>query len=336
MIIPVKTKLGGYNIVFFKGALNVVNEHLNLNRKVLIVTDTGVPGEYSDLIYSKCKSPVIFTFPMGESSKNIETYIQILKTLCNNNFTRSDCVVAVGGGVVGDMAGFAASTYMRGIDFYNIPTTLLSQVDSSIGGKTAVDFCGYKNIVGAFYQPECVIIDPDTLSTLPVRQINNGLAESLKMALTSSEKLFDIFENNDPYEKITEIIEASLYIKREVVEQDERESGLRKVLNFGHTVGHAVESADTMKNLYHGECVAIGMLPMCSDDLRPRVKSVLESLNLPTCCDIPADKLIQAAKHDKKKSGDMISVVTVEKPGSFEIKDIEFSKFEEMLKGINK
>ena len=145
--------------------------------------------------------------------------------------------------MVGDLAGFAASAYMRGIDFYNIPTTLLSQIDSSIGGKTAINFGGVKNIVGAFYQPKKVLIDPDLLKTLPPRQISNGLAEAIKVGLTSDEKLFDIFENGEIGSRLDEIIVRALTVKKNVVEQDEKEAGLRRILNFGHTVGHGIESS---------------------------------------------------------------------------------------------
>ena len=177
MDISVKTSLGEYSIVLKRGALNQIGNLLNLNRKVLIVTDDGVPCEYAQKVANASKTPVVFTIPQGEQSKQMDSLTAILKSLVENNFTRSDCVVAVGGGVVGDVSGFAASIFMRGIDFYNIPTTVLSQVDSSIGGKTAIDFMGYKNLIGAFYPPKKVVIDPETLKTLPKRQISNGLAE---------------------------------------------------------------------------------------------------------------------------------------------------------------
>jgi 3-dehydroquinate synthase len=246
--------------------------------------------------------------------------------------------VAVGGGVVGDMAGFAAAIFMRGIDFYNIPTTVLSQVDSSIGGKTAIDFMGYKNLVGAFYQPKKVVIDSETLKTLPQRQISNGLAESVKMALTSDAELFKIFENSDIYkdEVIDEIIYRSLLIKKDVVEKDEREGGLRKILNFGHTLAHAIESINEMEKYYHGECVAIGMLPMCSDDIKPRLTSVLEKLNLPTGLEGTSEELINACKHDKKAFGNNITIVTVNKIGEFEMKNISFIEFETIVRKVAK
>ncbi|MGN0492395.1 MAG: 3-dehydroquinate synthase, partial [Acutalibacteraceae bacterium] len=275
MIIPVKTSTGEYNIYLEHGALKKAGEYLNLNRRVFIVTDSGVPADYSKTVAEQSKTPVIVTVKEGEPSKCFDTYKYLLSQMVEKGFTRSDCVVAVGGGVVGDMAGFAAASYMRGIDFYNIPTTVLSQVDSSVGGKVAIDFEGYKNLVGAFYPPKAVIIDSDTLKTLPERQISNGLAESVKMSLTSDKDLFRIFEQEDIKSNIDTIIERSLKIKRDVVEKDEKEGGLRKILNFGHTLAHAIESENGMENLYHGECVALGMIPMCSVEVRERLVPVL-------------------------------------------------------------
>lgn len=334
MTITVKTGTGSYNIRLKRGALAKAGEIFNLNRRVLVVTDTGVPKEYAQTVAEQCKSPVIRTIPEGEKSKQIDTYSDVLQTLTENGFTRTDCVVAVGGGVVGDLAGFAAATYMRGIDFYNVPTTVLSQVDSSIGGKTAIDFGGYKNIVGAFYPPRAVLIDPDTLKTLPARQISNGLSEAVKMALTSDEELFQIFEKSNISDSLDVVIERALYIKKQVVEQDEFEGGLRKILNFGHTLAHAIESAEGMENYYHGECVALGMIPMCSSSVRERLIPVLERLNLPTKIDFDKETLINAASHDKKMSGDSITVVYVKTAGSFELKKISFSEYADMIRQV--
>lgn len=335
MIIKVKTSSGEYDIVLERGALKKAGEFLDLNRRVLIVTDDGVPEIYAKTVAKQCKSPVILTIPQGEASKQTDSWALLLKTMVENDFTRTDCVVAVGGGVVGDLSGFAAATFMRGIDFYNIPTTVLSQVDSSIGGKTAVDFMGYKNLVGAFYPPKKVIIDPETLETLPKRQISNGLCESVKMAMTSSEKLFKIFETKEITNEVLEdIIYRSLLIKKQVVEADEREGGLRKILNFGHTLAHAVESINKLEKYYHGECVAIGMLPMCSDNVRARLLPVLEKLNLPTALDENADGLINACKHDKKAFGDSITVVTVEEIGKFQMKNLTFGEFSSLVRSV--
>lgn len=332
MIIPVKTSTGEYNIYLERGSLKKAGEYLNLNRRTFIVTDSGVPADYAKTVAEQSKSPVIVTVKEGEPSKCFDTYKYLLSEMVKNGFTRSDCVVAVGGGVVGDMAGFAASSYMRGIDFYNIPTTVLSQVDSSVGGKVAIDFEGYKNLVGAFYPPKAVIIDSDTLKTLPERQISNGLAESVKMSLTSDKELFRIFEEEDIKSNIDTVIERSLKIKRDVVEKDEKEGGLRKILNFGHTLAHAIESENDMQNLYHGECVALGMIPMCSAAVRERVIPVLKKLNLPTSTDFETEKIISAMRHDKKLMGDLITVIFVPEVGKYEMREMPFDTFAKEIK----
>ena len=309
-----------YDILVERGILKNASEHLNLNRRALIVTDSGVPEQYAKIVAEQCKEGIIYTVEQGEASKSFDTFGKLLQTMLDHGFSRKDCVVAVGGGVVGDLSGFAASAYMRGIDFYNIPTTLLSQIDSSIGGKTAINLGGVKNIVGAFYQPKMVLIDPELLETLPQRQISNGLAEAIKMSLTSDEKLFELIENEDIESNIDEVIIRSLNIKKSVVEQDERESGLRKILNFGHTIGHGIESSAGMASLYHGECVALGMLPMCSESIRDRVVRVLKKCNLYNTPDYSWDKIAEAAFHDKKVDGDTVTVTTVNQIGSFEMK----------------
>lgn len=319
MRIHLNLKENSYDIVVERGILQNAKDHLNLNRRVLVVTDSGVPEIYAKTLASMCKEPIIHTVEMGEDSKSITTFEALLKTMLENGFSRKDCVVAVGGGVVGDLAGFAASAYMRGIDFYNIPTTLLSQIDSSIGGKTAINFCGVKNIVGAFYQPKKVLIDPELLKTLPPRQISNGLAEAIKMALTSDAELFDLIENKDINENIDEIIIRSLSIKKSVVEEDEKEAGLRKILNFGHTVGHGIESSN-LNELYHGECVALGIIPMCDTAIRPRVIKALEKCNLYNLIDFDWKKIAEATFHDKKADGNTVTVTTVSQIGKFELK----------------
>ena len=309
-----------YDIIVERGILRSAREYLDLDRRVLIVTDSGVPAEYADAVAAQCKEGTVYTVEQGEGSKSLETFGQLLQVMLDLGFSRRDCVVAVGGGVVGDLSGFAAASYMRGIDFYNIPTTLLSQIDSSIGGKTAVNFCGVKNIVGAFYQPKRVLIDPDLLKTLPKRQISNGLAEAVKMSLTSDGELFSVFEGCDIEKSLDEIIIRSLNVKKSVVEKDEREAGLRKILNFGHTVGHGIESCE--KELYHGECVALGMIPMCSEAIRPRVVEVLKRCGLYREIEYDWDKITKAAFHDKKADGDTVTVTTVNEIGTFEMKKV--------------
>lgn len=331
MIIPVKTSQGAYDIVLERGALKKAASFLNLDRRVLVVTDTGVPAQYASTVAKMCKAPTVVTIEQGEKTKSFDTYKMLLSTLVKKGFTRTDCVVAVGGGVVGDLTGFVAASFMRGVDFYNIPTTFLSQVDSSIGGKVAIDFEGYKNIVGAFYPPKKVIIDPDTLSTLPKRQLSNGLAESVKMSLTSDAELFSMFEDGTALNNLDTVIRRSLLIKKDVVEKDEKESGLRKILNFGHTVGHAIETELEMTGLYHGECVAIGMLTMCSPAVRARLVRVLNSLSLPTTVAAEKSVVAEAIRHDKKTSGDNITVIYVENVGQWQMKTFKTEKLISIL-----
>ena len=320
-----------YDILVERGILARAKDYLNLNRRILVVTDTQVPAIYAQTLAAQCQSAVICTVETGENSKSLGGFGHLLQTMLDHGFSRKDCVVAVGGGVVGDLSGFAASAYMRGIDFYNIPTTLLSQIDSSIGGKTAINFGGVKNIVGAFYQPKKVLIDPKLLETLPARQISNGLAEAIKMSLTSDKKLFELFENDDIESNLEGIIIRCLNIKKYVVEQDEKEAGLRKILNFGHTVGHGIESSLEME-LYHGECVALGMLPMCADSIRPRVMKVLQKCNLYRQLDYDWEQIAEAAFHDKKADGDSVTVTVVNEVGSFELKTMKNMEVVELAK----
>ncbi len=326
MIIPVRLGEASYDIEISRGAIDLAAEKIiKKDRKVCVVTDSGVPKEYAEkLMASLGGNAILHVIPAGETNKNFNTLQDVLRTMLEAGFTRSDAVVALGGGVVGDLAGFAAATYMRGIDFYNIPTTLLSQVDSSVGGKTAVDLDGYKNMIGAFWQPKAVFIDPDLLATLPSRQISNGLCEALKMGATSDPELFELFENNDVLSNpdlIEEIIIKAITAKRDVVEIDEREGGLRKVLNFGHTLGHAIESSLGL-TLLHGECVALGILPMCEEKVKERLKKALSNIGLETdAAKYITDKntILTALTHDKKSaSGGRINAVILKDIGDFE------------------
>ena len=316
------------DIIIRHGLLAATGEMTGLGAgKVLIVTDSGVPPAYSSTVAEslrRCGCTVsLHVFRQGEASKNIETYSQLLLTLVEEGFTRSDSIVAVGGGVVGDLAGFAAATFMRGIRFFNIPTTLLAQVDSSVGGKTAIDFGSVKNIVGAFHMPQKVLIDPDTLATLPRREFCNGLVEAIKMGATSDAALFELIENSCDIEAdIEEIIRRSLAVKRAVVEADPTEKGLRRVLNFGHTAGHAIEACGAGEYL-HGEAVAIGMLCFADGSAKERILALLRKLGLPTGHNIPAAVLRDFIAHDKKASGSEITVVRVHEIGSFNFEKIK-------------
>lgn len=319
IIVKIEEITKSYDINIGHNLLCNADKYFNLNRKVLIVTDDNIPNEYIDTVKEKCKTYTILTLPHGEENKNFDNYQKIIKTLVDNSFTRSDAVIAIGGGMVGDMSAFAASTYMRGIDFYNIPTTLLSQVDSSIGGKTAIDFMNVKNIVGTFTQPKAVLIDVDTLKTLPERELNSGLVEAIKMAATFDKDFFDFIKTcDDILGNIEKIISRSLELKKMVVENDEKEKGLRKVLNFGHTIGHAIEEEENYK-LLHGECVGIGMLYFSDGNAKKEIEDILKKYNLPLTCNFNKEKVIELIKHDKKSSGDTISTIHVNKIGTYEI-----------------
>lgn len=329
--------VSSYDITVGHGLLARAGEFFRLDRKVLVVTDDGVPKEYAANVASQAKFARTVTVPSGEGSKSFEGLECVLGAMSDFEMTRGDCVVAVGGGVVGDLAGFAAASYMRGVDFYNVPTTVLSQVDSSIGGKTAINFKGIKNIIGAFHQPRAVIVDIDCLNTLSERHISAGLAEAVKMSLTSSADLFEQFERYSRaqiIENIEQIIVDSLKIKRSVVEADERESGLRKILNFGHTFGHGVEAEEELHGYYHGECVALGMIPMCSVKVRERLIGVLEKLGLPTGYRGDVDSALAFVAHDKKCVGDGVNVIYVENVGRFEIKRMTIEEFAHAVKTV--
>ncbi|MBR5646127.1 MAG: 3-dehydroquinate synthase [Treponema sp.] len=334
-IVKVNLNENSYDVLIEKGCFERAEKELNLNRKVLIVSDDGVPKEYAERLLKKCKYGIKAVFKQGEAHKTLCTMQKLFSLMLKNNFTRKDCVIALGGGVTGDLAGFTASCYMRGIDFYNIPTTVLSCVDSSVGGKTAVNFDNVKNIIGAFWQPKKVLIDVNLLKTLPARQISNGLAEALKMALTFDRELFELFKTSDPVEQLEIIILRSVELKARVVEQDEKEAGLRKVLNFGHTIGHGLELSSGGK-LYHGECVALGMLCMTGKEIRNELITVLNKLKLPVSCKFNEEKVCSAVMHDKKSSGDVISTVFVKHPGEYEMKDSTLEQLKERLKIIKK
>lgn len=304
----------GYDITVERGALARVGQLLRLDRRVLILTDEGVPAAYAETVAACCKQPCVVRLESGEQNKCIETYAQILRAMIAAGFDRGDCVVAVGGGVMGDLAGFVAATYMRGVDFYNIPTTLLSQIDSSIGGKVAVDLDGYKNIVGAFYQPQAVVIDPDVLKTLDDRQLACGMAEAIKIFAIFDAAMFEQVEREGRNVNIDKVILRALELKKMVVEQDERESGLRRVLNFGHTVGHAVER---LSGLLHGECVALGMLCMSAPCVRERIAKSIAAFGLPTAWQGSAEALRESVLHDKKAGGNTVTAIIVDEIGTY-------------------
>ncbi len=328
-----------YDIILKGGALENLYQFTDLARKVLVLTDSGVPAAYAQCVAAQCAAAKIITVPQGEASKSLKVIEGVLKEMLAFGMGRGDLLIAVGGGVMGDMGGFAASMYMRGIDFINCPTTTLSMIDSSIGGKTAVDLGDTKNVIGAFWQPKLVIADLDTLQTLPRRHLVNGLAEALKAGLLFDPVLFDIFENGDIDAEIETIIYRSLLLKKKIVEEDETEQGARKSLNFGHTIGHGIEATKGIKGrrttgLYHGECVALGMLPMIeSKPLQKRTRAIYRKMGLPTRCSYNKDKVIAEMAHDKKAQSGSITIIKVPGLGCWRADKIPFSELEALIRG---
>ena len=338
MKLTMRLKQDSYDIILKRGCLNNLYQFANVRgRKVFILTDDGVPAQYARTVADQCTDATIHTIPQGEGSKCLKVFGQVLQAMLDFDMDRKDLLVAVGGGVVGDLGGFCAASYMRGIDFVNCPTTVLAQVDSSIGGKTAIDLGETKNIVGAFWQPKVVLVDFDTLATLPRRHVVNGLAEALKTGLIGDAQLFALFETEHPEEQIEQIVYRSLKFKKKIVEQDEREGSVRACLNFGHTIGHGIEAVRGIRGrrttgLYHGECVALGMLPMIEDPaLVKRVRAIYRTLGLPTRTGANKAKVLEYMQHDKKTRGDHITVIKCPGLGCWRADTISTSELPRLL-----
>lgn len=303
-------------------------------KKICIVTDSNVEKLYAkelqNLLTPMALSVEIFAFPAGEEHKNLETVQNLYEFLIGKHFTRKDVLFALGGGVVGDLTGFGAATFLRGIDFIQIPTTLLSQVDSSIGGKTGVDFSQYKNMVGAFYMPKLVYMNLGALKDLDGRQYYNGMAEVLKSALLRDAALYEWLLSNlyeicdrEP-ETLEEMILRTCTIKKNIVEKDPYEKGDRALLNLGHTLGHAIEKYKNFQ-LLHGECVALGTIcaafiswkrQLLSDDEYYEIRDMFVPFNLPiTINDIDPEEIVKLTRSDKKMEQDGIKFILLKKAG---------------------
>lgn len=332
-----------YDIQIERGLLKKAGEEIkkvyNGNR-VYIVTDTNVAPLYLQTVKQSIAEQGYETFSYviqaGEESKSFAELQGIFHYLIENGASRKDLLVALGGGVIGDMTGFAAASYMRGIAFVQIPTSLLAQIDSSIGGKVAVNLPEGKNLVGAFYHPKRVIIDPDCLNTLPQRVLSDGAAEALKTGYIKDPALYDIFQKltcpEDLYQYIDEIIYRCCDVKRGVVQRDEKEQGERMILNFGHTVGHAYESYYHYQKYTHGEAVALGMMAICQvsetmgkapKGVTAELKKILEALHLPTE-DKEGDKkvIVRNILKDKKSNSQYTNVVLLEEIGTVTVEKI--------------
>jgi 3-dehydroquinate synthase len=326
-----------YDILFAKDFSLLADELISLgfeNRKIGIVTDSNVEKLYAKDVENALSErfSTIFTFviPAGEEHKNLEEISRIYEELIQKHFDRHDLLIALGGGVVGDMCGFTAATYLRGISFVQIPTTLLSQTDSSIGGKTGVDLNGYKNMVGAFYMPRLVYMNISTLKTLDERQYASGFAEVMKHGLIKDENFYtwlidNLYEISDrDMDVLEEMIQRSCDIKRRVVEKDPTEKGDRALLNFGHTLGHAIEKYKNFE-MFHGECVALGCVAaafisykrnLLSMEEYYEIRDMFVPFNLPISIeDVDKDEVIKLTKSDKKVDSDKIRFVLLKKIG---------------------
>lgn len=347
----VRVELGerSYDIVIESGILPNIGERIkgfNFS-KVAVISNPTVFNLYGDVVINSMKNAGFETLsviiPDGEEYKNFNQTYQILTELLKNKLDRKSCLIALGGGVIGDITGFVASIYMRGIDFIQVPTTLLSQVDSSVGGKTGVNHELGKNMIGTFYQPRLVWIDIDTIKTLPKREILCGIAEIIKYGVIWDKDFFEFLEKNRDSiltleaKHLTHIIRRSCEIKAEVVSKDEKEAGLRAILNYGHTIGHAIETETGYRRYLHGEAIAIGMhlearlsqiMGLVDDKQALKIKEVIDSYNLPS--ELPegldADKLILHMKLDKKVEAGEMKFILPEKIGKVKIQkgiDIE-------------
>lgn len=319
--------------------------------KAVIVTDTNVGPLYAAPVEQSLSSAgytvSTFTFKAGEASKRISTLSDILEFMAGHELDRNDIVVALGGGVVGDVAGFAAAAYMRGCRFVQVPTSLLAMVDSSVGGKTAVDLEAGKNLAGAFWQPSAVIADIGCLATLTTEQFADGCGEVIKHGVIADAELFGELEKTPltlellmhDTARVALLVARNVDIKRAVVEADERESNQRKLLNFGHSIGHAVEACEQFK-LGHGNCVSIGMvaiaramasLGVCEESVPDRIERLAERHGLTTACRFSVDEVYVEALHDKKRHGDTIDLVLPHAIGACSIDTVDLATFKQIM-----
>ncbi len=345
-VVEVKTGVP-YKIIIEHGVLDRAGELIRPLTKAIravIVSDANVAPLYGDRVRNSLEESGFevseFVFEAGEASKKLSVVEKMYHFFFEHDITRTDIVVALGGGVTGDMAGFAAATYLRGIDFVQIPTSLLAQVDSSVGGKTAVDMPFGKNLVGAFRQPRIVLIDPDTLNTLPEKFFRDGLGEVVKYGCIRSLALFERLEKENAADITDDIIYECVSIKRDVVEKDEFDTGERAILNFGHTLGHAIEKLGNYSGYTHGEAVAAGsaMITRISEKngltekgTAERLEAVLLKYGLPVNSRFSDDEIAAATKGDKKSSGKSINFVLLKSIGECFLKKLTAEEFKELL-----
>lgn len=318
------TASNDYDVLVGRGLLKEAGKHIRAVHEpctVAIISDSNVAPLYLDTVKDSLKQEgftvIQFRFPAGERSKTLDVLSAILNYIANQRLTRTDLIIALGGGVTGDMAGFAAATYLRGIDYVQIPTTLLAAVDSSVGGKTAVDVRAGKNQVGAFKQPLRVLCDIDTFDTLPEEVFRDGCAECIKYGVLQSPELLKIFSEGTVKEHIADVVAESVRIKADYVREDEFDTGVRRFLNLGHTIGHAIERT-AKYTLMHGHCVAIGMvmisrageaLGITEAGTTDRLIAICQKNGLPVSCDFSTEALLDGALADKKREGGKITLI---------------------------
>lgn len=323
--ITIKSKQHNYDVIVYEKLEELLLKNLNSQEKYFVIIDNKISDKYSSLILKAAPNSIIYSIEGGESAKTIEKFEVITSMLLENNFSKNDKLIAFGGGTITDLTGYIASTYKRGINFINIPTTTLAMIDASVGGKNAINVGTTKNAIGTIYPPVKVLVGLDSLETLDERNYNNGLFEALKMGMILDKELFDSFLANTYKQNIKDIIVKSIMLKKQIVEMDENENGIRKILNFGHTIGHAIELET---NLLHGEAIANGMLLVSyKKSFYNDLKTALNNLN----CPIVTIKNINEIKNDKKVSNNKLDLIVVEAIGKAEIVPTDLNEIERMV-----
>lgn len=330
-----------YDVVIGNHLLQCLGEYsreaLGKCCKIAIISDSNVYPIYGEMATASLIQTgfevVHYVFPAGEASKNASTYLEILNFLAENHITRTDAVLALGGGVTGDMTGFAAATYLRGIAYIQVPTSLLAMVDSSVGGKTAIDLPAGKNLVGAFYQPRLVLCDLDVLDTLPDSVFSDGCAEVIKYGVLYDAGLFRHLEENGLQFDRETVISRCVELKRNVVAEDEFDTGARQKLNLGHTIGHGIEAQSNF-TITHGQAVAIGMCIVTKSgckDIYATLTAVLKKFNLPTATNFTANQLYASALSDKKRAGGTVNLIIPRMIGDCAIVPTPVDKLESFI-----
>ena len=336
-----------YDVTIGRGLLSRVGETaaaLFRGRTVAVVSESRVAPLYLDRTVKSLEEAgfrvVSFVFPAGEGAKNGKTYLELLEFLAQNQITRADGLVALGGGVVGDLAGFAAATFLRGVDFIQVPTTLLAAVDASVGGKTAIDLTHGKNLAGAFYQPRAVLCDLSTLDTLPDRVFSDGCAEVIKYGMLGDPQLLNTLETTDFRTDSEEVVARCVASKRDLVEQDEFDTGARQLLNLGHTFGHGIEACSGYA-VSHGQAVAVGMVlvtraavsfGLCPEEVLPRLQALLARYGLPDSTAYSPSALYERSLSDKKRAGGTIQLVVPTAWGTSELHPVPVAELLDWIK----